>query len=85
MSRDLPKAFLLIRGQIRFDVLRITAEQVNTGRVRNVKVDNPRAATLPLSLRCPSQFPHSAPCITSPASEWSIRYTAKIVNAIGSD
>jgi hypothetical protein len=68
MSRDLTKFFLLIRGQIRFDVLRIAAEQVNTSGDGDVQIDNPCAATLSLSLRFPAQFPYY-----TGNPEWSIK------------
>ncbi len=60
MSRDLPQLFLLVRGQIRLDVLRVTTNQVNAGGNHNVQVDNPGTAALSFALRCPSQFTNSA-------------------------
>src|ERR1035438_5231899 len=60
MSRDLPQFSLFGRGQIRFDVLRIAAEQVNACTDHHVKVDDPCAAALPLALCRPTQLPRSA-------------------------
>jgi len=60
MGRDLPQLLLLIRSQIRLDVLRVTPNQVNASGNHDVQADDPGATTLPLALRCPSQFPDTA-------------------------
>ena len=60
MSGDLPKLLLLVRGQIRLDVLGITPHQVNAGVNQDLQVDDPGPATLSFALRCPSQFADSA-------------------------
>ena len=60
MGRDLSQLLLLVRGQIRLDVLGVTPNQVNAGGNHNVQVDDPGAAALSFALRCPSQFPDSA-------------------------
>src|ERR1035441_10171645 len=51
---------LFVRGQIRLDVLRVTAEQENASANHNVQVNDPCTAALPLALRRPSQLPRSA-------------------------
>src|SRR5258708_37242814 len=74
MSCDLPQLFLLVRRQIRPDVLRITAEQVNASGDHYVQVDDACAAALPLPFAAHRNFrPAPAPGITSPASGCSIR------------
>src|SRR3954452_14247166 len=60
MGRDPSQLFLLIRRQIRFDAPGIASDQVNLPRNYDVEVDDSGAAALPFTLRCPSQFPHSA-------------------------
>jgi len=50
MSRDLSEFLFFVRGQIRSDVLRITAEQVNAFGNHKVQVNDPCAAALPLAL-----------------------------------
>ncbi len=60
MGRDLPQLFLLIRSQIRFDILGVTPNQVNADGYHDVQVNDPGATALSFALRCPSQFPDSA-------------------------
>jgi hypothetical protein len=60
MGCDLPQLLLLIRGQIRFDVLGVTTNQVNAAGNYNVQVDDPGAAALSFALRRLSQFPNAA-------------------------
>ncbi len=57
MGRDLSEALLFVRCQIGFLVLWVAAHQVYFPRHNNIQVDDPRAATLPFALGCPSQFP----------------------------
>src|SRR6478609_8229313 len=59
MGRYLPQFLLFIFGQIGLDVLCITTEQVNSRGDHNVQVNDPRAATLSLALRRPSQLSRS--------------------------
>src|ERR1017187_10579848 len=47
ISRDLPQFLLLVRRQIRFDILRVTAEQVNAAGDHNIQVNDPCTAALP--------------------------------------
>src|SRR5579862_1596688 len=60
MSRELPHLFLFVRGKVRSDILRVTAEQIDARGKYHIYVDDPRAASLPLALRRPSQLPCSA-------------------------
>jgi hypothetical protein len=57
MGCDLSQLLLLIHGQIRFDVLGVTTNQVNAAGNYSVQVDDPGAPALSFSLRCPSQLP----------------------------
>jgi hypothetical protein len=60
MGRDLPQLLPLVRGQICLDVLGLTPNPVNVGGNHNVQVDDPGAAALSFTLRCPSQLPGPA-------------------------
>jgi hypothetical protein len=60
MGRDLPQLLLVVRGQIRFDILGVTPNQVNADGNHSVQVNDPRTAPLSFALRGPSQFPRSA-------------------------
>src|SRR5579863_6345622 len=56
---DLPQLLLLVRSQIAFEVLGITADQKYAGVDHNIDVDDSRAPTFSFALRRPSQLPRS--------------------------
>src|SRR5260370_34478148 len=60
IGRDSPQIFLFVRGQVRFDVFRVTAEQVNTRTDHKVQINDPCAAALPFAFRRPPQLPRAA-------------------------
>jgi hypothetical protein len=69
MGRNLPELLLLIRSQIRLDILGVTPNQVYADGYHNVKVNDPGATPLSLLFAAHRSFRTPPdPGIKSPAS-----------------
>jgi hypothetical protein len=59
VNGEVPQFLRFDRCQICFDVLRKTAEQVDSGEDRNVQINNSGTAALPFPLGRPAQLPYA--------------------------